>query len=61
MGLKCEKQSLICSEQSKTKSNPGPGTYTPNYVKTKTADGVYSMKGRHVIPEVSRAPGPGTY
>ena len=61
MRLKCEGQSLICTEQRKTKSNPGPGAYTPNYSKTKASDGVYTIKGRHVIPEVSRAPGPGTY
>lgn len=34
MGSKCEGQSYVATEQKKTISNPGPGSYAPQFYKT---------------------------
>lgn len=61
MGLKNDGQSAISTEQKKTRCNPGPGTYTPKFYKTVKQDGIYTLKERHPIKVVDRAPGPGAY
>lgn len=61
MGLKNDAQSAISLEQKKTKANPGPGNYSPNFYQTVKKDGVYTLKARHPVKEVDRAPGPGAY
>lgn len=61
MGLKNDGQSAIATEQKKTRSNPGPGAYTPNFYRTVKQDGIYTLKERHPIKIVDLAPGPGAY
>jgi hypothetical protein len=45
----------------KTRGNPGPGAYNPNFYKTVKSNGVYTLKSRPITKELDRSPGPGAY
>ena len=61
MGKKLANQSSIGQTLKKTKSNPGAGTYDPDFYKTVKASAAYSLKSRHRNSSTNKTPGPGAY
>ena len=58
---KVEASSSIGVEERKTRGNPGPGTYKPDYKKLVKSNGIFSLRTKPIIKEENRAPGPGAY
>lgn len=61
MGSKIEANSAFGVEQRKTRGNPGPGNYNPDFSKSVKNPGAFSMKSRPQTKAEDRAPGPGAY
>lgn len=61
MGMKLDNQSAFGSEQKKTRGNPGPGSYKPNYNPITRNEGAFSIKAKVAEKTPNKTPGPGAY
>jgi len=60
--MKLENQTSIGVSLRKTKINPGPGNYNPNFYNTVRNMPSYSLKSRaQKVKPATDVPGPGTY